>query len=292
VKKHHTLGTAPPGVKITTLSVRPPAPSGPVRIAVLPFENLGAADDAYFADGITDEVRSRISSLPQLAVIARSSVVGYRGSGKRPQAIAEELGAGFLLTGTVRWAQDASGGRRIRVVPELVEVTAGGPPIQRWQEPFDAVVEDVFRVQAEIAARVAEAMPITLGAGDERQLSRQPTSNLAAYEAYLRGEAIWETGGGAAETMQRAVVEYERAVSLDPSFALAWAGLSRTRTFLFYNSTTVPPGLRESAREAADRALQLAPGLPEGRLAQAYFFNMVEKDPRRAHTFWVRPPGV
>jgi serine/threonine protein kinase/tetratricopeptide (TPR) repeat protein len=260
----------------------PPDADEPLRIAVLPFENLGPPDDEYFADGITDEVRSKIASLPQLAVIARSSVNGYRGGGKPPETIARELKARYLLSGTVRWQKDASGGSRIRVVPELVEITGGGPPTQRWQDSLDAVVEDVFRVQTEIATRVAGAMRITLGALEQRQLAGQPTTNLAAYQVYLLGESLVASGGGYAATMLRAIAHYEQAVSLDPSFALAWAHLSFARSLYFYNSVAAPPEIRAAAREAADRALRLAPALPEARLALGTYFTLVESDATRA----------
>ena len=272
-------------------SAGPEAPTtgGPMRIAVLPFENLGTPDDDYFADGITDEVRSKIASLPQLAVIARNSVSGYRGAGKPPETIAKELNAKYLLSGTVRWQRSPSGGSRIRVVPELVEITGEGSPTQRWQESFDAVVEDVFRVQSEIAARVAGAMQVSLGAHEQRQLARQPTANIAAYEAYLRGEAI---SGNAAPTIQRAIAHYERAVALDPSFALAWAHLSHARSLLYYNSVATVPGIAQAAREAADKALQLAPGLPQGRLARGQYFTLVEKNARRALEDCRQEPGA
>ena len=256
-----------------------PADAGPVRIAVLPFENLGTPEDGYFADGITDEVRNKIASLPQLAVIARSSVVGYKGSGKSPEAIAKELNARYLLSGTVRWQKATSGGSRIRVVPELLEMARDGPPTQRWQDSFDAVVEDVFRVQTEIATRVAAAMKVSLGVEEQRRLSGQPTTNIAAYEAYLRGEA---QAGNASTALQRAIAQYEQAVALDPSFAAAWARLSSARTYLYYNSVALTPGLGQSAREAANRALELAPGLPVGRLARGQYYALIEKNPARA----------
>ena len=265
-----------------TLTRPAPASNGPVRIAVLPFENLGTPDDAYFADGITDEVRNKIASLPQLAVIARSSVGAYKGSKKAPDVIAKELNARYLLSGTVRWQKSAVGGSRIRVAPELVEATGAGPPVQRWQDSFDAVVEDVFRVQAEIAGRVASAMQISLGAHQQRELAGQPTRNLAAYEAYLQAESTWEASGGLTAAAQRAIGQYEQAVALDPSFALAWAHLSRARSLLYYNSVGGTPGLQEAAREAAEKAVQLAPGLPDARLARGTYFTFVGSDPRRA----------
>jgi TolB-like protein len=259
---------------------RTPTPTvvGPTRIAVLPFENLGTAEDAYFADGMTDEVRTKLASLPQLEVIARSSVMAYKGSTKLPQAIARELGVSHLLSGTVRWQKGPSGTSRIRVVPELVEMSGKGTPTMRWQDSFDAVVEDVFRVQSEIATRVAGALKITLGAQEQRRLAGQPTTNLAAYDAYLHGETIWSLDAGQdVPSLQRAAAQYEQAVTLDPSFALAWAHLSLARSTLYYNGTPTP-ALAAATRAAAERSLQLAPGLPDGRLAMSMYYQYVSKD--------------
>ncbi len=251
---------------------------GPVRIAVLPFENLGPAEDAYFTDGMTDEVRSKLASLQQLSVIARNSVMGYKGTGKTPQAIAKELGVRYLLSGTIRWQKGASGASRIRVVPELVEVRGGGMPTTRWQDSFDAVVEDVFRVQGEIATQVAGALKVTLGAQEQRRLSGQPTTNLAAYDAYLHGETI-STANVAQDTpaLRRAAACYEQAVALDPAFALAWAHLGYARSLLYYNGIPTKD-LAEAAHAAADRSLKLAPSLPDGRLAMSTYFQYVAKD--------------
>ncbi len=256
-----------------------PASAGPVRIAVLPFENLGGADDAYFADGMTDEVRSKLSSLPKLAVIARSSTDGYKGSKKAPEEIAKELGVSYLLTGSVRWQKAGTGAARIRVVPELMEVGSHGPPTTRWQESYDAVVEDVFRVQGDIAARVAGALKLTLGIEEQRQLSGQPTTNLAAYEAYLRGTGLLDSQD--AVSLRRSVAFFEEAVSLDPSFAQAWARLSIARS-LFYANGIPSRALADAAREAAERAIQLAPGRPDGHLAMNACFRNISSDPARA----------
>jgi adenylate cyclase len=122
-------------------------------LAVLPFENLGDSADAYFADGVTDEVRTKLAQVSGLEVIARGSSNEYRGTTKRAQEIAQELGAGYLLTGTVRWIKTAGGASRVRVTPELVEVLPGQSPRTRWGEQFDAGLTDVFRCRARSRAR-------------------------------------------------------------------------------------------------------------------------------------------
>jgi TolB-like protein len=258
-----------------------PGAAGPKRIAVLPFENQGAAEDAYFADGMTDEVRGKLATLPGLAVIARSSSDQYKGTTKAAAQIAGELGTRFLLTAKVRW-QKSGGASRVRVTPEMVEVVGAGTPIARWQDSFDAVLDDVFRVQGEIATRVAGALKLTLGSEEQRRLATQPTTNLAAYDAYLRGQEIsGDLGLQEPDTLRRAAAQYEQAVALDPSFALAWAQLSRARSYLFFNLFP-SKSLAEGAREAAETALRLAPTLPEARLAMDVYYWAVLEDPAQA----------
>jgi len=254
-------------------------PAGFLRIAVLPFENEGTADDAYFADGMTDEVRNKLAALPGLTVLARSSSDQYKGTTKSADKIAEELKASFLLTATVRWQKAGSGASRIRVTPELTEVSGSGPPTARWRDSFDAVLDDVFRVQGEIATRVAGALRLTLGASEERQLAVPPTTNLAAYEAYVRANAVRNSQDG--PTLRRVVALLEQAVSLDPAFAPAWASLSVARSMLYINSVPLPD-LAAASMAAAERSLQLAPGLPDGRFAMATYFRTVPKDAARA----------
>jgi serine/threonine protein kinase len=145
--------------------------TGPKRLAVLPFENLGDSTDAYFADGITNEVRGKLSQLSGLAVIARASSNDYRKTTKAPQQIARELGADYLLTATVQWEKASAGPRRVRVSPELIQVQPGTAPTTKWQQPFDASLTDVFQVQADIAGRVASALNVALGDSARRELA-------------------------------------------------------------------------------------------------------------------------
>jgi len=259
-----------------------PEAAGPKRIAVLPFENQGAAEDAYFADGMTDEVRGKLASLPGLAVIARSSTDPYKGTTKSAKEIAGELEVSYLLTAKVRWQKGGGGASRIRVTPELVEVTGSGAPVERWQDSFDAVLEDVFRVQGEIATKVAGTLQVALGAGEQQRLSERPTANLAAYDAYLRGQEIsGDLASMEPTATRRAVAQYEQAVALDPSFALAWAQLSRARSSLFSNLAP-SRSFAQGAKEAADTALRLAPTLPEAHQAIAAYDAWVLEDPAQA----------
>ncbi len=265
------LGAA---VLLAWLRARPqPGSASPKRLAVLPFENLGRPEDEYFADGVTDEVRGKLAALPGIEVIARTSSVQYKQTTKSPQQIGRELGVEYLLAGTVRWEKEAAEPGRVRVSPELVQVSTAST---RWQAPFEAPLTDVFRVQADVAARVAEALGLALGTGERERLAERPTENLAAYDAFLKGEEA--TGGLAIDlaAYRRAIDYYERAVALDSTFALAWARLSRAHSLL-YAATPTAVGAA-AAGQAAKRALALAPKLPEGYYALAYYHYVVQQD--------------
>jgi TolB-like protein len=250
--------------------------AGVKTVAVLPFENLGGADDEYFSDGITDEVRGKLSSVPGLQVTARSSSSEYKRTRKRPQEIGRELGVDYLLTGTVRW-EKAAAGNRVRVSPELIQVATGAT---KWQQPFDASLTDVFQVQADIAGRVAEALNVALGANAKERLAERPTQNLAAYDAFLKGEAAYAQGNNPA-TLREAVGYFEQAVALDSTFAVAWAGLSQAQSLLV-GTTTYSPARADQSRSAAERALTLAPNRPDGFTALGDYFRRVPNDPSKA----------
>jgi len=251
------------------------------RLAVLPFENLGDSADAYFADGMTDAVRGKLTGLSAMQVIARASSLQYRGTTKSPAEIARELGVRYLLTGTVRWAKAPGSKSHVQVSPELVEIGSDGAAASRWQQPFDAELADVFRVQGEIAGKVAEAMRVAIGGTDQIRLAALPTKNPAAYDAFLRGEAIAAPLNNAATDLRRAISHFERAVQLDPTFADAWAQLADTRSLLYTNGRPTPELARE-ARDAADRALALSPSGARPRRALGNYFRNVEFDNRRA----------
>ncbi len=254
---------------------------GVKRLAVLPFENLGAPEDDYFADGIADEVRGKLTSLKGLQVIARGSSTPYKKTTKTPEQIARELNVSYLLTGTLRW-EKVGGRSRVHLTPELVDLTRPDAATSKWQQPFDAALTDVFQVQSDIATRVAGALGVALGAGEEKRLSEKPTQNLDAYDAFLRGEEA-SKGLAAADppSLRRAIGHYEQAVALDPRFAQAWAQLSRAHSFHYANG--VPsPAEREQARAAAERALALAPGLAAAHLALGDYYEATRGDLLRA----------
>jgi TolB-like protein len=258
---------------------------GVKRVAVLPFENLGAAEDGYFADGMTDEVRSKLAGLSGLAVIASASASQYKTTTKSPEQIAKELGVGYLLVAKVRW-QKSGQTSRIRVTPELVEVGGGGAPTARWQEAFDADLSDVFRVQEEIATKVAQSLEVVLSGKERGRVEARPTSNLVAYDAYLRAHEIAQKLSDPT-TQQRAVAQFEQAVALDPGFALAWAEISLSHSAIYANGVPLPEEA-EVARKAAERALELSPDLPAAHRALGTYHRAVTKDYLRAVEAYAR----
>jgi TolB-like protein/lipoprotein NlpI len=253
------------------------ATDGPVLLAVLPFENVGDSADAYFADGMTDEVRGKLSSLPDFQVIARASSSQYRGSTKPLRAIAEELGVRYLLTGTVRRVK---GENRVQVRPELVEVVRSGATVGRWDRPFDVALDDMFKVQSDIAGRVAIALKGELASAAMPSTGAPPTSNIAAYDEFLRGEQSYYGSSGAL-ALRQAVDRYEAATTLDTAFARAWSRLAMVRASLYLNAE---PSLSnaEAARRAAERAMRLDPRLPEAYLALGNYHGLVRGDFPRA----------
>jgi TolB-like protein/tetratricopeptide (TPR) repeat protein len=254
--------------------------AGVKRVAVLPFENLGTAEDDYFADGISDAIRGKLTSLLGVEVIARASSMPYKKTTKAPKQVAQELNVRYLLTATVRW-QKAAGVSRVQVSPELVEVKESGAPTSKWQQPFDAALADVFLVQSDIATRVAQALGVALGAGEEKRLGEKPTQNLLAYDAFLKGEEVWHSMAADPASLRRALGFYEQAVALDPGFEQAWAQVSHANSILFANSIPVAERA-EYARRAAEKAIALAPDRPEGYLALGDYQRAVVHDFSRA----------
>jgi serine/threonine-protein kinase len=249
--------------------------AAPRRVAVLPFQNVGATEDEYFADGVADAVRGKLSALPGLQVIASSSSDQYRATAKTPQEIGRELGAEYLLVGKVRWNKAAPGGAsRVQVSPELIETATA---TTRWQQPFDAPLADVFRVQGDIASRVASALDVAIGSGAREHLSGRPTASLAAYDAFLRGEQLsHRVGITDPEVLRRAAAAYDEALRHDSSFALAWAQVSRVHSLLYVNGPRLPSEA-EAAKLAAERAIALDPKLPQAYFAQAYYLSAVRR---------------
>jgi len=250
------------------------ANEGPPRLAVLPFENLGDSADAYFAGGVTDEVRGKLAALPGLEVVASMSSNDYQATTRRLPEVARELGVNYLLVGKIRWLRGPAGSSRVRVSPELIRLVPGTAPVTRWQQPIDAALTDVFAVQADIATKVADALGVVLGDSARRELTVKPTESLAAYDEFLKGEAAAQDMKADQAGLRRAIAFYQRAVSLDSTFAQAWAQLSRAQTSLYSNG--IPdPALGKSALAAAERARALRPADPLPYLAAGDFYGAV-----------------
>ncbi|HEY4129856.1 MAG TPA: protein kinase [Gemmatimonadaceae bacterium] len=257
-------------------------PDAALRIAVLPFENEGAPTDEYFADGMTDEVRSRLSAVPGLEVTARTSTRQYKKSNKPARDIGRELSVDYLLTGTVRWSRHAGGPDRVRVTPELVKVSSNAT---KWSLPFDTVMSDVFAVQAAIASRVAENLNVALAAPTQRRLATQPTQNLEAYHEFLKGEELTSNVGTADfKVLNAGLPHYERAVALDSNFLEAWSSLARSLSYINNSGPTVEGVERD--RVATERAMMLGANRAEGQLAFAQYLRDIKLDYEGARTHY------
>jgi TolB-like protein/Tfp pilus assembly protein PilF/tRNA A-37 threonylcarbamoyl transferase component Bud32 len=238
-----------------------PEPNETARIAVLPFDNLGAAEDDYFADGITEEITSRLAMIPTLGVISRTSAEQYRGTDKSIREIGRELGVAYILEGSVRWEKSA-GGSRVRVTPQLIRVSDDR---HLWAGRFDETLEEVFDVQSRIAEQVAAELDLALRQPEHEALAAKPTENLQAYDFYLRGNDLLAKAGDP-EAVLKAERMYVQATEHDPEFALAFARLARSRIWQFHFSDRTVSKLA-AARAAVDSALALDPALPEAHLA-------------------------
>ena len=271
-------------------SAAPTAPTAAAdrrrTLAVLPFENVGPSGDAYFADGVADELASRLTSLAGLRVISPRSTREYRGTAKPPTRIGAELGADYLLQGRVRWERAGDGGPdagvgRVRVTAELVSARDGSAV---WADRYAAAVRDVIDVEGEIGERVAAALELALGDGARQALAARPTANFDAYSDFLRGEALRVAPSGPSGAWQGAVTRYERAVARDPRFALAYARLSEMQSRLYHAEFDAEFDRSEArltrARAAGETAVRLDPTLAEGHLALGlyYYYGLRQYD--------------
>ncbi len=254
-----------------------PGGTGPVRLAVLPFDNLGDSADAYFADGLTDAVRSKLTGVPGIEVIGSVSSGQYRKTTKSPQQIGRELGVRYLLVGKVRWDKHTGGESQIQVSPELIDA---GTATDRWAQPVDAPLTHVFEVQSDIAGKVAQQLKVALTPATQQTLAQRPTANLDAYDAYLRGKDI-ERGGVSSATQRRAAAAYREAVERDSTFALAWAALANAYSVIYYEGMPVP-AVGDSAHVAAAKAVALAPDLAEAQAAMGHYYLNVSEDVAQA----------
>jgi TolB-like protein/tetratricopeptide (TPR) repeat protein len=246
-----------------------PRPEAGARVlAVLPFKNLGDPADQYFADGLTEELTSRLAALGGLRVISRTSVEHYRDSPRSLREIGAELHAGYVLEGSVRWERGQVGPGRVRVTPRLIAVAEDSP---LWSHEYEVELTEVFRVQSEIAEQMTAALDLALQGVGQHDPSGAAPSGPGARDFFLRGNEY------AARSYSRTNVEaaldlYRRAVALDSTFAPAWARLGRAHAAMHWFYHDRSPGRLDSARAAVDRAVELAPGDAEARIARGYLY--------------------
>jgi TolB-like protein len=197
-------------------------------IAVLPFENLSRdPDNAYFAEGIQEEILTRLVSIADLKVISRTSTQRYQSKPRDLAEIAKQLGVANILEGSVQKAAD-----QVRVNVQLVNAQTDS---HLWAATYDRKLTDIFGVESEIAKRIAESLQAKLTGREEQALAVKPTTSPEAYDAYLRGLAFEARSLYSNDLRREAIAFYERAVHLDPNFALAWARLSRADAFLYFS---------------------------------------------------------
>ena len=257
-------------------------------IAVLPFENLSEdKSNAYFADGIQEEILTRLAKIAALKVISRTSTQHYKSASGNLREIAEQLGVAYLLEGSVQKSGDA-----VRVNVQLIKAANDS---HLWADTFDRKLTDIFSVESEVAKAVADQLRAKLTGQEEQVIAAKPTDNVEAYDAYLRGLAFEARNSASSylsysrDLAEKAIGFYERAVQLDPNFALAWARLSRADALVYFNrkdNTTATRG--DAAKRALETAQKLEPSSPETLLALGYYQYWVLRDYGAAKTTFDR----
>lgn len=238
-------------------------------IAVIAFENRGDAVYEYFTDGLTEDINAQLSKIDELRVISPRAVQAYKGADITYEQIASELGVSYILTGTIQQTDN-----QIRVAPQLID---GKTNKYLWGEVYNRDIKDVFKVQTEIAQRIADILKIKLSETEKDMMNKQPTENLTAYDYYLKGRNHYSRYTQAENDL--AIEQFKKAITIAPDFALAWAGLgdAYNQAYGRYNKGT---HWIDSAIMASDRAIQLDSTASEGykSLGSAYYYlNLFEK---------------
>jgi TolB-like protein/class 3 adenylate cyclase/Tfp pilus assembly protein PilF len=229
-------------------------------IAVLPFENLSRdPDNAYFAEGMQDELLARLSKIADLKVISRTSTQKYKSAPDNLREIAKQLGVANVLEGSVQKAAD-----HVRVNVQLINALNDA---HLWGDIYDRKLTDIFVVESDIATTIADTLQAKLSGAEKQLITAQPTSDLTAYELYLKGRSLWSKRGG--ENLRQAIAFYEQAIARDPKYALAYTGLADAYVLLPAYTATAPRDAYPTAKAAALKALQLDEKLAEAHTALA-----------------------
>jgi TolB-like protein/cytochrome c-type biogenesis protein CcmH/NrfG len=238
-------------------------------VAVLPFENLsGDKENAYFADGIQDDVLTNLSKIGDLKVISRTSVMPYRGKGSNVREIGKALGVGAILEGSVRRI-----GNRVRVNVQLI---CAETDEHLWAEDYDRELTDVFAIQTDLAQKIANELRAKLSPSEKAQMEHKPTENGEAYLAFVQAHNL-QNDIEDFEKLKQSEQLYERAIALDPKFALAIACYSQLESWIVHDRENTE-ARREKARALAEQALQLQPDLPEAHLALGFSYYYGDND--------------
>jgi TolB-like protein/class 3 adenylate cyclase/Flp pilus assembly protein TadD len=244
----------------------------PKSIAVLPLENLSEEkENAFFADGIQDELLSNLAKIKDLKVISRTSVMQYKsGITRNLKEIAQQLGVSNVVEGSVRRS-----GNHIRVSVQLIDALTDR---HIWVQNYDRTLADSLALQGELATEIAAGVGATLSPQEKARVEAKPTNNTAAYDAYLRGRAL--AGGSPFDksNVDRVIQSYQEAVKLDPNFVLAWAYLSCAQSNSYWIGIDPTPARLAAAKDALDRARALDPNLPETHLALGYYRYYGQRD--------------
>ena len=240
-------------------------------VAVLPFENLSPdPDNAYFADALHEEILARLATIHDLKVISRNSTQHYQNKSRNLRDIAKQLGVSNILEGSVR--RDAD---QVRVNVQLISTQTNS---FIWVDTYNRKLTDITAVESEIARGIAESLQVKLTAREAQALTVKPTNNPEAYDAYLRGLVSDARAAYSNDAQRNAITSYERAVQLDPGFALAWARLSRADAALYFIRADQTPARRDVARRALENAQELSLNLPETQLALGYYQYWILRD--------------
>jgi len=242
-------------------------------LAVLPFRNLGSPEDEYFADGMTDAVITRLAGLKSLRVISRQSSMQYKDSDLGFRAIADELGVGYILTGTIYWDKSVEPDE-IRINAQLVR---SEDESYVWGEEYSRIRRKVISLQSDIAEQVTAVLKIALSEADRMSILAVPTASLEAYDYFLRGNHYFNRSWNRSD-IHNATEMFQRAAEADTGFALAYAMLSRGHESMFWEYYDRSEDRCRLARRAANRALALQPNLTEGHLARGYIFYHCGQD--------------